>query len=103
MSSTHVKVTVHRHSGIYMPGDVLVLPLALATELKAKGVVDFEGKTEAPAPVLKTGAAEFDPAKSPMDEVRAFIVGRGVTIVDGTADALLRKQAAAILAKSATE
>lgn len=98
--SSHIKVTVHRHSAPYMPGDVILLPADKAAELKAKGVVSYEGKATEPAPVLMTGAAEFDPAKSPMEEVRAFIVGRGVNIAQGTADALLRKQAAAILSKA---
>jgi hypothetical protein len=94
---SHVKVTYLRHAPPFMPGDVSTLPADKASALKASGIVKIEGSAE--TPVIASGAAEFDPAKSPIEEVRAFIVGRGEKIADNAPDAALRRQASAILAK----
>lgn len=98
--STHVNVRILRHMPPYMPGEVTTLPVAKADELKKQGLVDFEGKAD--APVIATGAASFDPNKSPIEEVKAFVVGRGGTVSPGAPEAPVRKSAAAILAKDAT-
>lgn len=96
--STNLSVKFLRHAAPFMPGDTTVLPYAKARELEAKGVVEIAGKSAAPA--IPTRAAEFDPLKSPIEEVKSFIIGRGEIIAVDAGESALRKQAAAILAKA---
>lgn len=94
----HHKVTFLRHAPPYMPGDSAVLPAARAKALEETGHVQIAARARAPK--LETGRAEFDPAKSPIEEVRAFLVGHGVDIAADAKDADLRQQAAEKLAES---
>lgn len=97
MSTKLVKVTFTRHAAPYMPGDVASFPEAHARDLHAKGVAFAEGP---PAKAPERQTSEFDPATAPVEEVRAFIIGRGESIAESATEAELRKAAAALLKKS---
>jgi hypothetical protein len=90
------KVTFLRHSPPYMPGDSVVLPAGRAKALEETGHVEIAGRSKAPK--IETGRTEFDPAKSPIDEVRGFLVGHGLDIAAEAKEADLRKLAAETLA-----
>ena len=54
----------------------------------------------AAAPKVAGGGAEFAPESSPIEEVRAYIVGHGGEIAEKTSEKQTRAQAAEMLAKS---
>jgi hypothetical protein len=93
--SDHVKVKFLRHAPPFMPGDHSSLPVEKAKALAAKGHVEILGGTSAPK--FETGRAEFDPASSPVDEVRLFLAGHGAPAPENTPERKLRADAAAIL------
>jgi len=98
--SDHVKVRYLRHAPPFMPGDHSVMPHAKAKELEAKGRVKIV--EDAKAPKIETGRAEFDPASSPIEDVRGYIAGHGGEIPAKAPDARLRELAASILADART-
>jgi hypothetical protein len=98
ISPAHAKVKFLKHAPPYMPGDVTTIPVDKAAVFEGRGVVAILGKAEAP-PERRAPLA-FDPAFAPIDEVRAFIAGRGKDIPEKAAEPKLREQAAALLAGS---
>jgi hypothetical protein len=91
-----VKVKFLRHFPPFMPGDHATFAVEKAKSLESKGHVVVSGT--APAPKLETGRANFDPAASPIEDVRAYIAGHGAEVPAKAPDAKLRELAATILA-----
>ena len=95
--SDHTKVKFLLHAPPYMPGDFTTIPSSRARILEAKGHVLIV--ESAARPKIEAGRAEFNPTKSPLEEVRAFIAGKGVEVSDKASEAQLRSQAAELLPK----
>lgn len=92
-----VSVKFLRHAPPYMPGDIASFHPDKARDLHTKGIAYAGESFDAP---IERATAEFDPAKSPIEEVRAFIVGRGETIPADATEAAIRKAADRLLKAS---
>lgn len=89
-----ISVKFVRHSAPYMPGEVAGFPEEQAKDLHARGIAFMEGPVAASP---ERPSTDFDPARAEIEEVRAFIIGRGESIPADASESAIRKAADKLL------
>jgi hypothetical protein len=94
-----LNVKFKKHVPPFMPGDKTTLHAGRAKMLGASGALEILSGADAAEPASR--GLTFDPAKSEIEEVRAFILGQGDDIPANAKPEKLRELAAALQAKAA--